>query len=654
MMNRSLRFWLLGLTITSSMLSFWTRAEAVSAPSPLGKKTWQISGRVWSLQGEPLPGVSVKLEAADAAKGQRMMETNLNGEFQTKIVVDPAKVSRLKGALIASKAGYAEGREIIDLYLDSSASGIDIILYKLNDGEDQLPIARLVRILAPQLKNSAEKAFAEEAGKTEFVRGYEELMDRQNPAAAIPLFEKSVERTPECIECQLLLGLALLHAGRWSSASKQLEDTTIVCDLFENRPPELALIKGILEAWRGHVTEAVGLYENVLEEAPQNALALQELGRVAVAQKRWDAAEQFLSRALLTGAGEDARLLRVRALLELGMVEEALNEMNRYAAGRDMKGLPQSARNLNEKVLNQLSLISKVPVKSVTTQPLEELLQALPELQGLETAADQAPLEEILNKAGEEVASFFRSIPDTASLEKVRQERLKRDGKVATSLDQEFQYIMLAQNGEPGLGISEYRSTEDGRDAVRGGLKQGLMLTSGFASVPSIFHPVNRNGSDFRYLGKQKLDGQEVHVIAFAQKPETAKMVTRFVAESRSALAIVHGLAWVDVHTFHILRLHTYLLNPLPTVQLLELSTEIQFQEISFQGLSEPFWLPKDVQITVNWRGRLLHNQHRYSDFKLFNVEAKEDRKPVLIPTPPPEESSESKGRPDQKTALVQ
>ena len=650
-MNRSLRFWLLSLTITSSVLYFGARTKAVSAPTPLGKKTWQISGRVLSLQGEPLAGVSVKLEAADLAKGQRVMETNLKGEFKTEIGVDSAKSSRLKGALVASKTGYVEGREIVDLDLDSSAGGIDITLCKINEGEDQLPIARLVSILAPQLKNSAAKTSIE-TSKTEFIRGYEELMDRKNPAAAIPLFERSVERTPECIECQLLLSLALLHTGRWGGASKQIENATTTCDIFKTRPPELALIKGVLEAWRGHVDEAVRLYRDVLAAEPKNALALQELGRVAIAQKKWEAAEQFLSKALLTGAGEDARLLRVRALLELGKVEEASNEMNRYAADRDIKDLPPSARNLNERVQNQHSLLSKEQVKSMTTQPVEELIQALPELQGLEAAADQSPLEEILNVAGSEVAAFFQSIPNTASLEKVRQERLKADGKVAISLDQEFQYIMLAQNGEPGLGIREYRSTEDGNDAARGGLKQGLMLTSGFASVSSIFHPANRQGSDFRYLGKQKLDGQEVHVIAFAQKPETAKMVTRFVMDDHSALAIVHGLAWVDSNTFHILRLNTYLLNILPTVQLLKLSTEIQFQEVSFRGLSKSLWLPKDVQITVNWRGRLLHNQHRYSDFKLFNVESKEERKPVLV-TPPPAASSESNKLPNPKTTFV-
>jgi hypothetical protein len=38
------------------------------------------------------------------------------------------------------------------------------------------------------------------------------------------------------------------------------------------------------------------------------------------------------------------------------------------------------------------------------------------------------------------------------------------------------------------------------------------------------------------------------------------------------------------------------------------------------------------VEVTVDWKGRVLRNQHRYSDFKLFNVEAKEERKALQLP----------------------
>jgi hypothetical protein len=150
------------------------------------------------------------------------------------------------------------------------------------------------------------------------------------------------------------------------------------------------------------------------------------------------------------------------------------------------------------------------------------------------------------------------------------------------------------------------------------------------------------------------MDGRRIHIVAFAQKPETAKMVTRFVTDNRSALALVHGLAYVDMQTFRILRLHTYLLSPLPTVQLLQLSTEIQYQEVVFDGLPIPLWLPREVEISVNWRGRYLRNRHSYSDFKRFNVESKEERKPLLAPTPAPSESSGPNRISGSETEFVQ
>ena len=38
--------------------------------------------------------------------------------------------------------------------------------------------------------------------------------------------------------------------------------------------------------------------------------------------------------------------------------------------------------------------------------------------------------------------------------------------------------------------------------------------------------------------------------------------------------------------------------------------------------MGEGFWLPQQVTVTVDWNGKHLHNEHRYSEFKLFNVKA--------------------------------
>jgi hypothetical protein len=84
------------------------------------------------------------------------------------------------------------------------------------------------------------------------------------------------------------------------------------------------------------------------------------------------------------------------------------------------------------------------------------------------------------------------------------------------------------------------------------------------------------------------------------------------------------GLAWVDSESYEIVRLRTDLLMPLPEVKLERATTEILFEPVHFKGIGEGFSMPQQVTVTVDWNGKHLRNEHRYSDFKLFKVEATE------------------------------
>jgi hypothetical protein len=86
------------------------------------------------------------------------------------------------------------------------------------------------------------------------------------------------------------------------------------------------------------------------------------------------------------------------------------------------------------------------------------------------------------------------------------------------------------------------------------------------------------------------------------------------------------GLAWIDSQSYQITRLRTDLLKPLPELKLERETTEIAFGEVRFKGRAEGFWVPQQVTVTVDWNGKHLRNEHRYSEFKLFNVEAVEKR----------------------------
>jgi tetratricopeptide (TPR) repeat protein len=603
-----------------------------SAFAASAKRTMTIFGRVLDMQGQPIDDVVVKLEMTGAASGKRTMKTKTKGEYNTDIKVDFTQSEFLKGTLSANKSGYVDGQEQFTLRIDDKSDEMNIVMRKPNEGADQLSIPELIKILAPNLKNAAEKEYTEESDRKEFIRGYELMMEGKNPEESVELLRKSVEHASDCLECQLVLSLALMNAGCWNSVGQQMNEAMVISEILESKRPELFIMKGIIEAWQGHDKDAVGLYMKALQQEPNNAFVLQELGRAGIAQRKWEAAEQYLSKAIAAGAGEEARLMRARSLLEMGEVTDAEDEMGKYAAGRENKKLPIEAQNLHVRIQNQLELIAKGTGESAVTQPIEELIKTIPALQGLEVAADQGPLEELLSQVAKNVETFFSEIPNASLVEKVHQEKLSKSGKVAKTLDQEFLYIMLSETKEPGLGIQEYRSAHDGNDAIVGGLKEGLMLTRGWISSSSIFHSVNRKGADFRYLGKQKLNGKDVVVLAFAQKPATAKMVTYFITDERSAIALVQGIAWVDAKSFSILRLHTYLLNPLPVVRLQKLSTEIEYQEVPFPGLASTLLLPKEVSIMIDWRRVVLRNHHSYSDFKLFSTESTEERKPLVAP----------------------
>ena len=150
------------------------------------------------------------------------------------------------------------------------------------------------------------------------------------------------------------------------------------------------------------------------------------------------------------------------------------------------------------------------------------------------------------------------------------------------------------------------------------------MLTSGFASASLPFHPAYQSQAIFRYLGRQKVDGRNTYVIAFAQQPGKARVYGTFKFREVRMMTFSQGLAWVDSKSYQITRLRTDLLAPLVEVKLDRETTEIAFSEVQFKSIGKEFSLPQQVTVTVDWNGKHLQNQHRYSDFMLFNVEAVE------------------------------
>ncbi|HEV2493204.1 MAG TPA: hypothetical protein VG204_09055 [Terriglobia bacterium] len=266
-------------------------------------------------------------------------------------------------------------------------------------------------------------------------------------------------------------------------------------------------------------------------------------------------------------------------------------------------------------------------VKSVIDWSQRELIKAVPELKKLvppknaEEGNELLPV--ILARVGAAVKAFFQDFPNTTSVERIRTDRLNSDGSVMSHIDQQFNYLALACSNKNQIGLNEYRTDASGAIAEPGG---GL-VTKGFASMAIHFHPVYQADSIFRYLGRERVDGRDAYVVAFAQRPGVARVAGQISVPGRSLVVQVQGIAWIDPDSFQIIRLHTDLLPRLENIGLKRQSTEIAYGEVQFTQLHSALWLPAKVTVTLDWRGDVFRNRHQYSNFKLFAVETEQSPK---------------------------
>ena len=260
--------------------------------------------------------------------------------------------------------------------------------------------------------------------------------------------------------------------------------------------------------------------------------------------------------------------------------------------------------------------------------PVDELRRRVPELKGIEPPASAAESSEklplILKKVGENLQSFFENFANATSVERIRTDVVFGDGRSRRDFDEEFNYLMLTAQEKGRIGLQEFR-TRQGNNAVKPVRPSGVFITEGFASSSIYFYPLYQADSIFRYLGRQRIGGQETEVVAFAQRPAGARFVGAIELGASHVQTLRQGVAWIDSSDYQIRRLRTDLLAPRPELGLDRETTTIQYGAVYFKGVSQVHWLPKEVEVIIAWKNATLRNDHTYSHFRIFSVDS-EDR----------------------------
>jgi hypothetical protein len=264
-------------------------------------------------------------------------------------------------------------------------------------------------------------------------------------------------------------------------------------------------------------------------------------------------------------------------------------------------------------------------------EPHKKLCKVVPELKNMQPATNQQPLKEILEKTGSNVDDFFKNIVDVVAQERITQERLNGT-RVIGEQQTDDNYLIVRESDASDSDLLEYRMDGNGNRIDPGGYHRGYLVTFGFALLSNYFASVYQPESMFRYLGDQKLGGRDTYVVAFAQKPgEATQFVTMRSTHIEGVHMLMQGIAWIDKANFQIVRMRTDLLAPRPEVSLDRQTTEVSFDPVQLQDISNPLWLPADVKVFLEIKETMLsgpvqlcfRNEHHYSDYRRYRVSVK-------------------------------
>jgi tetratricopeptide (TPR) repeat protein len=602
-------------------------ATVTTNPYAQVQTVWLVAGKVSNVHGEVVKGAQVTVAPIIAAQ-VRSLSSDGHGQFRTEYQLNAAGVDEFSIVLTVRKKGYQTAHAYLTYAHSAKTFEVPVTLREPDEDPALLSTEDLVSGLLPKLRGLTPADGLSAKSAKDYARGVTEFFDQHRPERAMPAFAKVLQRDPACIGCRTTLGVAELAWNDLDDGSRTLaESVNAVLADRKNGRPEPLVAYGTWLNWQHEPDKAEPYFVEALKYTPQDPLALQELGRSLLAEQKYDYATEYLNKALAAGAGPEARLLYVQALVGAGRPDDALTEMNRYLDGRDVQKLPIHIRQVWASVQNR-EKVKATYAKAKTTKGQEhvDFLKHPPAnlIQGLEPAKDQAELNPILDGVGAKIQELLKNFPNTSSLEAIHQEKLGRKGEVSDKQSQKFRYLCVVPRETWGPGFLEYRADFDGNAAMPKGLSDGYMLTQGFNSTALFFHPSYRDESTFQYLGRQNINGRSTYVLAFAQIPGKAHLTGNFRKGQTSYTTLSQGLAWVDADSYQIVRIHTELLAPLPDLRLEKQTMDVDFHEVHFARLNQSVWLPEDVLVSLDWNGKLLRNRHEYSDYKVFDVDASE------------------------------
>ncbi len=363
-------------------------------------------------------------------------------------------------------------------------------------------------------------------------------------------------------------------------------------------------------------------------------------------QKRYEDARQQADLAIAKGRtdAQTANLVLGQALINLGKKEDGIQALKAFVQhSRGNPVLPQVRELIAvaERSGSTLARDGQITINDGSTSPL----LATPQLKvsvkpwrpaGIDDSKPpvatgvSCPFENVMEMSGGRVQELADNLSRIVANEHLLQERMDEMGSPATSETRDYDYVAsLSKEKEGVVRVDEYRSERK----VEEKLSNGMGDANGFAGLALVFHPTRQANFEMTCEGLGRWHEQAAWIVHFKEREDRPMTFQRLVVGGQSFPLLLKGRAWIAADKFQIVRIESELASPIPEIQFSSEQQIVEYGPVPFPKKNLELWLPKDVEIYIDYRKRHFHSKHSYDHYMLYSVDSEEKRKEPTAPS---------------------
>ena len=232
-------------------------------------------------------------------------------------------------------------------------------------------------------------------------------------------------------------------------------------------------------------------------------------------------------------------------------------------------------------------------------------------------------LQDLLQRAGDQMSEYLDKFSDVHCVEKVTQEKFANNGKDKIDHREEssYDYLTILANAGGELSLSESRLPIQTAKADK--KNRSMLVSNGFATLFLVFHPLYANSFEFSELGDDVVDGHRLTKIAF-RHIRGSRTPAALALRGREYPLELSGTAWINPETAAIARISAGIDNTMVDVGLNTLQTDVVFAPFPFHDPDKTFWFPSRAVVEVETPRQHWRNTHEFTNYKRFSVSTEE------------------------------